>query len=122
MPTGQEHAGNLEENQQESNRPLSPLLVFLTVLHLVQPHKKVGEEVVKNKIDILITAGKNSKYIAEVAKKGIGKENVYYLENKEDIEDLLKRIVKFGDVILFKASNGMKFYKIAEEVIDLWKK
>ena len=85
-------------------------------------HKKVGEEVVKNKIDILITAGENSKYMAEVAKKGIGEENVYYLENKEDIENLLQKIVNKGDVILFKASNGMRFYKIAERLVDLWKR
>ena len=83
-------------------------------------HKKVGEEVAKNKIDILIASGENSKYMAEVAKKELGEENVYYLENKEDIESLLQKIVKSGDVILFKASNGMRYYKIAERMVELW--
>ena len=85
-------------------------------------HKKVGEEVAKNNVDILITSGKNSKYIAETAEKELKKENIYYLENKEEIEKLLKKIVKPGDVILFKASNGMKFYEIAERMINLWKR
>ena len=85
-------------------------------------HKKVGEEVEKNKIDILITSGENSKYIAEEAKKGMKEGNVYYLENKEDIESLLQKIVNKGDVILFKASNGMKFYKIAERMVELWQR
>ena len=85
-------------------------------------HEKVGEEVVKNKIDILIAAGENSKYMAEIAKKGIGGENVYYLEDKEKIERLLQEIVKKGDVILFKASNGMQFYKIAERMVELWRR
>ena len=85
-------------------------------------HEKVGEEVVKNKIDILIAAGENSKYMAEIAKKGIGEEKVYYLEEKEKIEVLLQEIVKKGDVILFKASNGMQFYKIAERMVELWRR
>ena len=50
------------------------------------------------------------------------KENVYYLEDKEEIEILLQKIVKNKDVILFKASNGMKFYKIAERMVELWQR
>ena len=85
-------------------------------------HRKVGKEVVKNKIDILIACGENAKYIADVAKEKMSKENIYYLENKEEIEPLLEKIVKNNDVILFKASNGMGFYKIAERLVKLWKK
>ena len=85
-------------------------------------HKKVGEEVVKNKIDILIACGENATYIADVAKEKMDKENIYYLENKEEIEPLLQEIVKNNDVILFKASNGMGFYKIVERLVESWKK
>ena len=85
-------------------------------------HKKVGKEVVKNNIDILIVCGENARYIADVAREKMDKENVYILRKTEEIKPLLEKIVKNNDVILFKASNGMKFYKIAEEVIDLWKK
>ena len=85
-------------------------------------HKKVGKQVVKNNIDILIACGKNAKNIADVAKESMNKENVYYIRKTEEIKPLLEKIVKNNDVILFKASNGMRFYKIAEEVIDLWKK
>ena len=85
-------------------------------------HKKVGEEVVKNKIDILIACGENATYIADVAKEKMDKENIYYLENKEEIEPLLQEIVKNNDVILFKASNGMGFYKIVERLVESWEK
>ncbi len=85
-------------------------------------HKKVGKEVVKNNVDILIACGENARYIADVARESANKENVYYLRKTEEIKPLLEKIVKNNDVILFKASNGMKFYKVAEEVIDLWKK
>ena len=85
-------------------------------------HKEVGKEVIKNNIDILIACGENAKYIVKVAKEKMNKEEVYYLENKEEIKPLLEKIVKNNDVILFKASNGMQFYKIAEEVVNIWKR
>ena len=44
-------------------------------------------------------------------------ENVYYLEKIEEVRKLLPKIMKSGDVILFKASNRMKFYELAEELI-----
>ena len=82
-------------------------------------HEKVGSQVAKNKIDILICSGENSKNIANQAEKeGLKKEQIYYLEQKEQILELLKNITKAGDVILFKASNGMKFYELAEKTIQ----
>ena len=85
-------------------------------------HQKVGEEVVKNKIDILIATGENSKYMVEEAAKKMKEGNVYYLENRDNIENLLQKIATKGDVVLFKASNGMGFYKIAERMVELWKR
>ena len=80
-------------------------------------HEKVGEETYKNKIDILICSGNNAKYIAQKAKENMKQENVYYLEKIEEVRKLLPKIMKSGDVILFKASNRMKFYELAEELI-----
>lgn len=81
-------------------------------------HRKIGKEAYKNKIDILICSGKLAKYTAIEAKEsGMNEENIYYLEEKEQIYELLQKIVKPKDVILFKASNLMKFYEIAEKFI-----
>jgi len=76
-------------------------------------HRKVGEEVVKNNIDILICSGENSKYIIDEAiGSRMKKENILYKETKEDIIEELNKILQFGDTVLIKASNGMKFYEI----------
>ena len=85
-------------------------------------HEKVGEEVAKNNVDILICSGESSKYIVEKAKEKINNENIYYADTKDKIEVLLDKVVENGDVILFKASNGMKFYELAERMINSWKK
>jgi len=71
-------------------------------------HTKIGELIGKNKIDILITVGKNSIYIYENAKIN----NKYKCKNNEEAIELLKNIVQKDDVILFKASNSMNFVEI----------
>lgn len=79
-------------------------------------HRKVGKEVVKNDIDILICSGENAKYIADTAKvEGMNKDNIYYFEDKEKIIELLENIKKPEDVILWKASNGMKFFDLVDK-------
>lgn len=78
-------------------------------------HEQVGEEVYKNNIDILICSGEYAKYIARKANEaGMLEENIYYFQNKDKIIEKLKEISKNGDIILFKASNGMRFFDIAE--------
>ena len=83
-------------------------------------HKLVGEEVYKNNIDILICAGENAKIIADEAlKNGMKKENIYYFEDKDKILEVLKNETKTGDVVLFKASNGMRFYELADNFLEM---
>lgn len=81
-------------------------------------HEKVGIEVVKNDIDILICSGENSKYIVESAKNaGMSNNKIYYFEDKNEIKKFIKQNWKKGDAILFKASNGMKFFEIVESLL-----
>ena len=75
-------------------------------------HEKVGKEVAKNNIDIIICSGKNAKYII---KENQQIEN-YYLKNNEEILKKLQQILSDGDVVLVKASNGMKFYEICQKL------
>ena len=80
-------------------------------------HEKIGEEVVKNKIDMLICTGENAKFIVEkVKEKGMPCENIYYEENNEKIILRIEKEMKQEDVILVKASKAMKFYNIAGEL------
>ena len=78
-------------------------------------HRKVGEEFAKNKIDFLYTIGDNSILIEEEAvKNGVDAGKVrHFSSRKELIENIA---IESGDVILFKASNGMKLFEIVEEI------
>ena len=80
-------------------------------------HKKVGKEVAKNKIDILVCCGEESKYIVEEAiKNGIDDKNVYYTTTLKDTKQILKKILKAKDNVLIKASNGMKFSELVSAI------
>lgn len=82
-----------------------------------QLHQKVGEEVVINEVDLLITVGPLAHYIAEEAiEKGMKEQQVIeFLTNKE-VVFYLKQNMKKGDIILLKASNALNFTQILEEL------
>ena len=81
-------------------------------------HEKVGEEVARNNIDVLITVGNDSKYIASKAiENGMKKDNVYQFNSNDEAVNLIKKLVKPNDAMLIKASNGMKFQEIFEKII-----
>ena len=78
-------------------------------------HREVGTEIYKNKIDKLYLVGNYAKFISDEAKKeGYAKENILYFENKEDLLKDLKSNLQNGDVVLIKASNGMRLFEVAE--------
>ena len=84
-------------------------------------HRKVGEQIQKNNIDILCAIGENSKYIIDEAKnKGFKNENIFYFKEKEDLIRFLKKFLKNGDVVLVKASNGMKLFEVVDKIKNIF--
>ncbi len=78
-------------------------------------HIKVGEEVEKNKIDLLLCMGKEAANIVKGASEaGMELDKIKYYKTQEEIVEFLKENMSSSDVILFKASNGMKFYNMVE--------
>ena len=82
--------------------------------HSEYGHRLVGEYTINN-ADILITIGKDSKYISdESIKLGLNKGNVYHFCNKETAIEQLSDIINDGDVVLVKASRGMQLENIVQ--------
>lgn len=79
-------------------------------------HEKVGKTVAENKIDILITVGKEAKDIAKIAKNN-GVSQAYSYENNQDAIEKLKNILEIEDVALIKASNSMNFKEIVSALV-----
>lgn len=68
-------------------------------------------------MDMLVTVGDNSRFIARGASFAGIKNTKSFKTNKEAI-DLLREYLKPGDAVLVKASRGMRF----EQIVDALKK
>lgn len=78
-------------------------------------HQKLGEEIIKNKIDMLITVGELAKHINEKAEE-LGMKESYNFGNIDEASETLKKQMQKDDVVLLKASNSMHFDKILEKI------
>lgn len=78
-------------------------------------HKKVGELINNNNTNYLITIGKYSKYISKVAKKNkMNKKFIKHFKDEKSSREFIKSILKDGDILLIKGSNGMKLCNLIE--------
>lgn len=78
-------------------------------------HEGVGNAVVENKVDILITVGKEAKNIAKIAMEN-NVETYEYTDNNSAISKL-KEILEPEDAVLVKASNSMNFKEIVSAIM-----
>ena len=82
-------------------------------------HEEVGVFVVENKIDMLITVGNDAKNIAlKAISLGMDLNNVYIFEKNIDAITFLKKVIVSDDTILLKASNGLKFKEIIDNIVS----
>lgn len=84
-------------------------------------HREVGSFIASEESDEVITIGNLAKEIAEGAKEN-GVKNVHYFETKEDFRKEEDKLIKNGDTVLVKASHGMHFEEIVEELKERGKK
>ncbi|MDE6103823.1 MAG: UDP-N-acetylmuramoyl-tripeptide--D-alanyl-D-alanine ligase, partial [Oscillospiraceae bacterium] len=77
-------------------------------------HRLVGEYAAQYHLDRLYCYGENAMYIAaEASEHGLA-SCAFHKDSKDLLAEKIKKDLKSGDIILFKASRGMKL----EEVID----
>ncbi len=82
--------------------------------HAEYGHRLVGESVINN-ADLLITIGCNSRFIgSEALNLGFDEENIHHFDTKEDAINKIDNLLKEKDIVLVKASRGMKLEKIVE--------
>lgn len=80
-----------------------------------QLHQEVGTFAKEIEVDLMIAIGELAKHI-EVAYRNAGGKNAYYFPTKDAFIKEMKEIIKPSDCILFKASRGMFFETLVEEL------
>lgn len=78
-------------------------------------HGGIGDYVVSKEIDVLICAGTLAKCIYENAQGG--KTERYYFPTRDEMLKELSGILRRQDIILVKASHGMQFEKVVEQIV-----
>jgi UDP-N-acetylmuramoyl-tripeptide--D-alanyl-D-alanine ligase len=80
-------------------------------------HIQVGKKVALMGIDTLLAVGPEAVSIADGAiEAGMDKNSVIALNSSGKAADLLRERIKAGTTILFKASRGMHFEKIVQNI------
>ncbi|WP_409303876.1 UDP-N-acetylmuramoyl-tripeptide--D-alanyl-D-alanine ligase [Peribacillus sp. SCS-155] len=75
-------------------------------------HVKIGGLINPDKIDKLFTYGTLGKAIAEGAKKSFSENDLFAFEDKADLISELRRHTTANDLVLVKASRGMKLEEV----------
>lgn len=77
----------------------------------VAMHERVGEVAAENNVSAVYTFGEKGAIISAKAMES-GVLETGHFTDKEALVRQLKRVVRTGDAVLFKASRGMKFEEI----------
>ena len=81
-------------------------------------HEEVGRHAADCGIDMLLCAGKLSKYMAKAARQQNPDLPVVYEEERDHLIERLPGLLKDGDTILVKASHFMQFEKIVTALTE----
>lgn len=81
--------------------------------HAENYHRMIGQYIVTKGVDLLITAGENSKYINEEVLKYLPNVQAFHFKDRNEIIENLN-LLQEDDILLIKASNGMKFIDIVK--------
>lgn len=79
-----------------------------------ETHENVGKLVDTYKFDIVATIGKNSKYIIDNIKNN--KTKKFHTLDQNELIQFLSNNISVGDLILFKASHGMKLNLVVDRI------
>ncbi len=78
-------------------------------------HSKLGEYISQSNIDIVVGTGELIKWSLNNINKT--KKTVKYFKDKSKIIEFLKKTISESDLLLIKASRGMKFEEITEGIL-----
>ena len=85
--------------------------------HTITAHRDLGR-LAAARINLLVTVGVRAKFFSEgAAKAGFKKRDIKSFSNSDEAGEGLLKIIKPGDLILVKGSQGIRMEKIVEKIM-----
>lgn len=84
-----------------------------------QLHTKLGDVVVNNNVDVLVTVGDWSLNIEKRAiELGMDSNNCYHFAKESDCYDLVCSMLDSNDIVLLKGSHGIHLNKVVDKIME----
>ncbi len=80
-------------------------------------HTKIGEELLKNNLDYIITIGNETKYTDDYLDNN-NYHNKYHFSNENESYSWIDNLLKEGNVVLFKGSHGIHLNNIVNYLVN----
>jgi UDP-N-acetylmuramoyl-tripeptide--D-alanyl-D-alanine ligase len=85
--------------------------------YTIAAHEAIGQ-LAAEVVDLLVTVGPRSKFLAASAKQaGLKSEDVYSFDTADQAKLAVQSLIEEGDLVLIKGSQGMRMEKIVLEVM-----
>ena len=84
--------------------------------YTIEAHRVAGN-LAGRFVDILVCVGSRAKFIADAAGNQMPAENIYTFETSDEAKKKVQELIKEGDLVLIKGSQGMRMEKIVEEIM-----
>lgn len=82
----------------------------------INMHREIGEKIDPEQIDYLLTIGPLGAHIAKTARPRFRKNRVFSYNNKTQLIQKLKKLMKYESIVLVKGSRMLKLEEIVEEL------
>ena len=83
-------------------------------------HKLIGKKFLEIKGDIFFAVGTRMKFAGtELEKNNFSKTNIFYFDSPMEAGKKLQEIIREGDLILVKGSQGIRMEKVVEEIMAI---
>ncbi len=80
-------------------------------------HQMLAKMIEKRKIDLAIFVGKRMAKQKEIFENILGKDKISFFKNPQEAGIFLQGLIRQGDLVLVKGSQGLRMEKVVEEVM-----
>lgn len=80
----------------------------------IELHEEIGKAIDGDEIDYVFTIGPLAEHIGKACKANLGEDRVIHSDNKKELIERLKTVIKPESIVLVKGSRGLELEDVVE--------